>query len=135
VAEAIGDLPSLEGLDSAEPRGDYTIRQKGQPMTHAEGLREFLPNSLRAFISPLSSQLNEALLNHKARSHMKEDLDRYSGWAAEAKRIGKSPTLNHHIPKALLPKHQNVRGDSSMAFADRNTHLPSPDGLHNDGLR
>lgn len=119
VAEAIGDLPSLEGLDSAEARSDYTIRQKGQPMTHAKGLREFLPNSLLAFISPLSSQLNDVLLNHQARSHMKEDLDRYAWWAAEAKRTGKSPTLNHNIPKALLPKHQNVCGESSMAFADR----------------
>jgi DNA (cytosine-5)-methyltransferase 1 len=119
VAEAIGDLPSLKGLDSGEERKDYSSKQKGQPMTHAKGLRESLPNSLFAFLSPLSSQLDEVLLNHQARSHMKEDLERYAWWAAEAKKTGKSPTLHDNVPKALLPKHQNVHDDSPMVFADR----------------
>jgi DNA (cytosine-5)-methyltransferase 1 len=88
-------------------------------MTHAKGLRESLPNSLFAFLSPLSSQLDEVLLNHQARSHMKEDLERYAWWAAEAKKTGKSPTLHDNVPKALLPKHQNVHDDSPMVFADR----------------
>jgi DNA (cytosine-5)-methyltransferase 1 len=119
VAEAIGDLPSLKGLDSGEERKDYSSKQKGQPMTRAKGLRESLPNSLFAFLSPLSSQLDDVLLNHQARSHMKEDLERYAWWAAEAKKTGKSPTLHDNVPKALLPKHQNVHDDSPMVFADR----------------
>jgi len=119
VAEAIGDLPSLKGLDSGEERKDYSAKQKGQPMTHAKGLRGSLPSSLFAFLSPLSSQLDEVLLNHQARSHMKEDLGRYAWWAAEAKKTGKSPTLHDNVPKALLPKHQNVHDDSPLVFADR----------------
>ena len=50
---------------------------------------------------------------------MKEDLERYAWWAAEAKKTGKSPTLHDNVPKALLPKHQNVHDDSPMVFADR----------------
>ena len=119
VKEAIGDLPSLKGLDSADERDDYTFKQRGLPMTRAKGLREGLPNTLFAFLSPLSSQLDDVLLNHQARSHMKEDLERYAWWAAEAKKTGKSPTLHDNVPKALLPKHQNVHDDSPMVFADR----------------
>ncbi len=119
VAEAIGDLPSLKGLDSGEDRKDYSLKQTGKPMTKATGLHECLPNSLFAFLSPLSSQLDDVLLNHQARSHMKEDLERYAWWAAEAKKTGKSPTLHDDVPKALLPKHQNVHDDSPMVFADR----------------
>lgn len=119
VAEAIGDLPALKGLDSGEERKDYSPKHKGQPMAHAKGLRKCMPNSLFAFISPLASQLDDVLLNHQARSHMKEDLERYAWWAAEAKKTGKSPTLHDNVPKALLPKHQNVHNDSPMVFADR----------------
>jgi DNA (cytosine-5)-methyltransferase 1 len=119
VANAIGDLPSLKGLDSGEERKGYSAKQKGQPMTRAKGLRESLPNSLFAFLSPLSNQLDDVLLNHQARSHMKEDLERYAWWAAEAKKTGKSPTLHDNVPKALLPKHQNVHDESPMVFADR----------------
>jgi DNA (cytosine-5)-methyltransferase 1 len=119
VAEAIGDLPSLKGLDSGEVRKEYSAKQKGQPMTHARGLRESLPDSLFAFLSPLSYQLDDVLLNHQARSHMKEDLERYAWWAAEAKKTGKSPTLHDNVPKVLLPKHQNVHDESPMVFADR----------------
>lgn len=119
VAEAISDLPALKGLDSGEERKDYSARHKGQPMVYAKGLRKSLPNSLFAFLSPLSSQLDDVLLNHQARSHMKEDLDRYAWWAAEAKKTGKSPTLHDNVPKALLPKHQNVHDASPMVFADR----------------
>jgi DNA (cytosine-5)-methyltransferase 1 len=119
VVEAIGDLPPLIGLDSGEERKDYSAKHKGQPMTQAKGLRENLPNTLFAFLSPSSSQLADVLLNHQARSHMKEDLERYAWWAAEAKKTGKSPTLHDNIPPGLLPKHQNVHDDSPLVFADR----------------
>jgi DNA (cytosine-5)-methyltransferase 1 len=119
VAEAIGDLPSLKGLDSGKERKDYTLDQTGRSMTHAKGLRKSLSNSLFTFLSPLASQLDDVLLNHQARSHMKEDLERYAWWAAEAKKTGRSPTLHDNVPKALLPKHQNVHDDSPMVFADR----------------
>ena len=119
VAKAIGDLPLLKGLATTKKRKEYSITEKGQQYVRADGLRECLPKSLRDFLFPLSSQLHDALLNHQARSHMKEDLERYAWWAAEAKKTGKSPTLHDNVPKALLPKHQNVHDDSPMVFADR----------------
>jgi DNA (cytosine-5)-methyltransferase 1 len=119
VEQAIDDLPPLEGLDSAEERKEYTLRQRGQPFVRANGLREELPAFLRSFMSPLASELDDVLLNHQARSHMSQDLKRYEWWAAEAKRTGKSPTLHDNVPPGLLPKHQNVHDDSPMVFADR----------------
>jgi DNA (cytosine-5)-methyltransferase 1 len=119
VKEAIDDLPPLEGLDSAVKRTTYSSEKQGLPMTHVKGLRVCLPEALSAFISPLSSQLADVLLNHEARSHMEEDLLRYKYWADQAMKTGKSPTLNDSIPKSLLPKHQNVHDDSPMVFADR----------------
>ena len=119
VEQAIDDLPTLEGLDSGEVRKEYTLRQRGQSFVRVGGLREGLPGFLRSFMSPLASELDDVLLNHQARSHMSQDLKRYEGWATEAKRIGKSPTLHDNVPPGLLPKHQNVHDDSPMVFADR----------------
>ena len=119
VAEAIDDLPRLMGLNSDEVRNDYSAKQKGQPMVRARGLRKKLPDNLCAFISPLSAQLKEVLLNHEARSHMEDDLKRYEWWATKSKRTGKSPTLHDNIPSKLMPKHQNINDDSPMVFADR----------------
>ncbi len=119
VAEAIGDLPPLKGLDSSEERAEYTDKQKGAPMADADGLRKYLPPGLASFIGPRCGQLEGVLLNHQARSHMKEDLARYAWWAAEAKKTGKSPTLHDNIPPGLLPKHQNVHEDRPLVFADR----------------
>ncbi len=119
VAEAIDDLPSLEGLDSSDDRADYTVKQRGLPMVRTDGLRKSLPPGLASFIAPLCGQLEDVLLNHQARSHMKEDLARYEWWASEAKKTGKSPTLHDNVPPGLLPKHQNVHDDSPLVFADR----------------
>jgi len=119
VCDAIGDLPPLKGLATTKKRKEYSISDKGAQMSKAVGLRECLPKSLRDFISPLSAELHDVLLNHQARSHMQEDLDRYEYWAGEAKRTGKSPTLHDNIPQALLPNHENVHAERPMVFADR----------------
>ncbi len=119
VSVAIGDLPPLKGLATTKMRKEYDVNETGQQYVCADGLRERLPKGLREFLMPLSSQLHDVLLNHQARSHMKEDLDRYEYWANEARKTGKSPTLHDKIPLALLPKHQNVHDDSPMVFADR----------------
>jgi len=119
VAEAIGDLPPLKGLATTKKRKEYSISDRGQQMFKAVGLRKCLPKSLRDFVLPLSTEVHEVLLNHQARSHMKEDLDRYEYWANEARRTGKSPTLHDNIPGALLPNHDNVHDDRPMVFADR----------------
>jgi DNA (cytosine-5)-methyltransferase 1 len=119
VAEAIGDLPPLKGLASTTKRKEYSISEKGQQMLRPVNLRECLPGSLRDFFLPLSSELHNVLLNHQARSHMEQDLDRYEYWASEAMRTGKSPTLHDNIPVALLPEHDNVHDDSPLVFADR----------------
>ena len=119
VADSIGDLPILKGLATSKKRKEYSITEKGQQMLSAVRLRECLPKSLRDFFLPLSTELHDVLLNHQARSHMKEDLDRYEFWASEARRTGKSPTLHDDIPGALLPKHENVHDDRPMVFADR----------------
>jgi DNA (cytosine-5)-methyltransferase 1 len=119
VQEAIGDLPPLRGLNSADKRKLNSVKDMGQAKTDASGLRSKLPDRLHAFISPLCSRLNDVLLNHQARSHMKQDLDRYEWWASEASRTGKSPTLHDAVPKRLLPKHKNVHDNSPIVFADR----------------
>jgi len=119
VQDAIGDLPPLKGLATTKKRKEYSISDTGEQMSKAVGLREWLPKSLRDFILPLSSELNDVLLNHQARSHMQEDLARYEYWAGEAKRTGKSPTLHDNIPPSLLPNHENVHADRPMVFADR----------------
>ncbi len=119
VCDAIGDLPPLKGLATTKKRKEYSISDKGAQMSKAVGLRECLPKSLRDFISPLSAELHDVLLNHQARSHMQEDLDRYEYWAGEARRTGKSPTLHDNIPQALLPNHENVHAERPMVFADR----------------
>ena len=119
VAKAIGDLPTLKGLATTKKRKEYSISESGQQMLSAAGLREYLPKRLREFLLPLSTQLHNVLLNHQARSHMKEDLDRYEFWASEARMTGKSPTLHDDIPEALLPNHENIHDDRPMVFADR----------------
>ena len=119
VEQTIDDLPKLEGLDSAEERKEYTLRQRGQPLVRVGGLRKSLPDFLANFMSPLATELNNVLLNHQARSHMSQDLKRYEWWAKEARRTGKSPTLHDNVPPGLLPNHQNVHDDSPLVFADR----------------
>lgn len=66
----------------------------------------------------LDARLN-GVLNHKARSHMVEDLYRYLYASCYAKVEGRSPELKD-FPEELLPEHKNVSDalDGDM-FSDR----------------
>ena len=123
VAQTIGDLPTLMGLDSSKVLDSYGPEKTGLPMIQVSGLRSKLPNSfkdLRDFLSPLYPGLKRFILNHQARSHMSEDLKRYKWWAEQAEKNDRSPKLNDdNIPPKLLPKHENVIDGSALVFADR----------------
>jgi DNA (cytosine-5)-methyltransferase 1 len=57
--------------------------------------------------------------NHETRSHIKQDLWRYAFAACYAEQTGFSPQLRE-FPKALLPKHANVKeAISGQKFGDR----------------
>jgi DNA (cytosine-5)-methyltransferase 1 len=120
VREAISDLPKLLGLDSGMPRSSYNQRKCGAPVVCHNKLRTHLPNALlKQFISPLSPDLDNLVLNHEARSHMKEDLERYEWWSTSAKKHGRSPTLNDKMPKGIAPLHKNIAKEGTAYFADR----------------
>ncbi len=120
VHEAIGDLPKLTGLDSSLPRKSYGLSKCGAPFIHdVSNPRIYLPTKLRQFITPSNTNLVNCVLNHEARSHMKEDLDRYKWWSITAKEIGRSPNLNDKIPKGIIPLHKNISKDCVVTFADR----------------
>lgn len=59
------------------------------------------------------------ICNHETRSHIKEDLWRYAFASCYAEQTGVSPQLRD-FPKALLPKHANVKeAISGQKFGDR----------------
>jgi DNA (cytosine-5)-methyltransferase 1 len=70
------------------------------------------------------------ILQHEARSHMKQDLARYVFAASYAQHHGESPRLRN-FPHSLLPNHKNVKalGSGSVPFLDRfrvqTDHAPS----------
>ena len=116
---AIGDLPPLEGLDSAVERTRYSSDVLGGSCVTAKGLRRHLPAELADFLRPRIGELEKTLLNHQARAHMKEDLRRYRWWAEQAEKNGKSPNV-HDAPKSLRPAHANLLGDEeAVVFVDR----------------
>ena len=120
VKDALSDLPKLLGLDSCMPRSSYNLRNRGAPVVCRNKLRTHLPNTiLREFLTPLSPDLVNHVLNHEARSHMKEDLDRYEWWSEAAEKLGRSPTLNDKMPKGILPLHKNITKAGAVSFADR----------------
>lgn len=58
-------------------------------------------------------------LNHETRTHIAEDISRYSFAAEFARRERRSPSI-HEFPKRLLPEHRNVKNpNESTPFADR----------------
>jgi len=120
VRETICDLPKLLGLDSGMPRSSYNQRKRGAPVVCRKKLRTHLPHAiLKQFITPLSPELVNHVLNHEARSHMKEDLLRYKWWSRVAKKLGRSPTLNDKMPKGIAPLHKNIAKEGTASFADR----------------
>ncbi len=58
-------------------------------------------------------------LNHETRTHIAQDISRYSFAAEFARREMRSPAI-HEFPKRLLPEHKNIHGsDETVPFADR----------------
>lgn len=99
VHDAIGDLPSLRAGDGC----DHFFRRKyalGKPSSYASTLR--------------SSTVG--VLNHKARTHMVSDLERYYYFAKKAHKTGRNTSLTElaeNMPE-LLPNHRNI-----STFLDR----------------
>lgn len=119
LESVIGDLPELRGLDSSKARSAYGDDEVGSPCLAARGLRRRMSADLQGFISPAFRELEGLVLNHQARSHMKEDLRRYAWWAKRAQRDGKSPSV-FDAPEELRPAHANLNGDETGAvFVDR----------------
>jgi DNA (cytosine-5)-methyltransferase 1 len=57
------------------------------------------------------------VLQHKARSHMRSDLQRYLFCASYAREFGSSPKISQ-FPASLLPDHRNVDNEN-VPFSDR----------------
>lgn len=119
LKSVIGELPQLEGLDSAKDRGSYSDAALGASYLTATNLRKSMPGELSKFIRPRVRELDDVVLNHQARSHMSEDLKRYKWWATRAEKDGKSPSV-FDAPVSLRPAHANLQGDEEGAvFVDR----------------
>lgn len=71
--------------------------------------------------TPLHQWLRDQLLNgwcnHDSRGHMTSDLRRYAFASLYADLLGESPNIRD-FPRALLPKHSNVKG-RAIPFKDR----------------
>ena len=115
---ALSGLPPLSALKSSRPRAKYKIRDTGEPCRPISYECNFNAEALRDFISSRSTPLSGLLLNHEARSHMQEDLDRYQWWVDNATATS-SPKLNGKVPRNLLPRHSNSLIKGATAFTDR----------------
>ena len=121
VGKVIGDLPRLSGLDSAIERSLYDPSETGAPCVPFEKIFSLHDHKeLSDFIAPIHPEMKGCLLNHEARSHMKDDLNRYMWWAGQAELTGDSPKLDDvEFPDEHKPKHKNLNCDGPLAFADR----------------
>lgn len=115
---ALSGLPRLSALLSSRPRGLYDVRHKGEPCRPLTYECKFKGIELRNFISSTTTPMSGLLLNHEARSHMQEDLDRYKWWAGHATGTS-SPKLDGKVPRNLLPNHGNSSIKGATAFSDR----------------
>jgi DNA (cytosine-5)-methyltransferase 1 len=154
VAEAIGELPPLRsGLSKAEgdsSRWARAIRQSlndnGVSLPGTAPVQEivcdflynhdhqldrgsaFIPHPMRRNNTELGRWYVDprlkGVVQHEARSHMVEDLNRYLYAAAVAQVSGSSPKLEEWPPQ-LLPRHRNVTHDletgrvTAEGFSDR----------------
>lgn len=137
IEQVIGDLPKLRSglskeLDSAEAWRD-AVRDIINANWFVNGemaadLREALVNATKrvgANLTRGNSFLAESvrperhkdwfvdarlkgICNHETRGHIRADLHRYFFAAVFARKFGRSPLLED-FPKALLPKHENVK--------------------------
>ena len=121
VGKVIGDLPRLSGLDSGVERSLYDSSETGAPCVSFGKMFSLHDHKeLSDFIAPIHPEMKGRLLNHEARSHMKDDLNRYKWWAGQAELTGDSPKLDDSaFPDEHRPKHKNLNGDGPLVFADR----------------
>lgn len=135
VSETIGRLPKLwSALSSpdAERRAWRQARQAGLKAARSEtkparkppdddrGGR-FVEGNMAAVFDPAwyGGDRVGGALNHETRTHIAEDIARYTFAASFAEREGCSPSI-HEFPKWLLPDHRNVLDpDGPVPFADR----------------
>ena len=116
--DALSGLPPLKPLDSSRPRESYKLEDRGAPVCYCTYKCNFKSKALTGFMSSVSGNMAGLLLNHEARSHMVEDLNRYKWWVNNATAMT-SPRLNGKVPKSHLPNHRNSSSVGASAFSDR----------------
>jgi DNA (cytosine-5)-methyltransferase 1 len=83
---------------------------------------EFVPCKARCELASdwFVDERIKGVVNHSARSHMRQDLARYLFASCFAMERGRAPDLGD-FPRELLPDHENVKLDGAHAvgFADR----------------
>lgn len=99
VGKAISDLPELKPGEGNDRFYDKKYKQ-GRPNYYVSRMKK---NTL-------------GILNHKARNHMKSDLDRYRYFIKKTTESGRSPNLNDlQLDRPdLMPNHNNIN-----SFIDR----------------
>ena len=137
VAEAIADLPRLRSGLSKEPDSSARWRDAVRsihdaPWLNAPQVDDALRREIRGLLPAVDDDLDRGsewmrparrairmhsewfndkrltgVCNHTTRGHIRADLHRYFFVAAFARVHGRSPLLED-LPKALLPKHNNV---------------------------
>lgn len=137
IEEAIGDLPGLRSSLSKETDSAAAWRDAVRGVTNTKWFSNGdVTDDVRATIGSAARRVGRysstgaeyldggttpachqdwfhdprlaGTINHATRAHMREDLHRYLFATAFAKTRGRSPLLGD-FPRALLPKHDNVR--------------------------
>lgn len=126
VAEALAGIPPLrsrlstsDSLSKWEKARNYGVKLSGRSCdlkTPQSGGSEFV-ESKGATLSFLGDKTLGGIPNHQSRSHLEEDIKRYSFAASFAKIHERSPKLSD-FPKKLKPLHKNI-DDEEVPFADR----------------
>jgi DNA (cytosine-5)-methyltransferase 1 len=136
VGQTIGDLPRLRsGLnavdgDSPEAWASVIARATTRPWyRQVEGpVQELIRNRVESLSLPRANRGSDCVLrrsngrtamyNHRTRSHIPADLDRYLFSSSFATVHTRSPLLGE-FPKLLLPDHESAHATGKTHFADR----------------
>ncbi len=146
VSEAIGNLPKIRSSVSRTVDHDGQLWADVRRSIRDIGKKSILRDSLTAIFSSklessslsqaaapgdeimsnvsaktyhewISDRAGAATLQHEARSHMIEDLERYYLLSSLAKSLGDSPKVRQ-LPRNFWPNHKNM-DSASMPFEDR----------------
>ena len=145
VSDAIGNLPRVRSSISrtADPGGQLwsDVRRSIREIGKRDILQEMIPSfqdkldtasqststapgdnvlanmSAKIYHEWISDHAGSATLQHEARAHMIEDLERYYLLSALAQSATDSPKVRH-LPRRYWPNHKNVES-ASMPFEDR----------------